>query len=417
MINDIIFLLKLPFLYLHRIGFVFVVYTLMAFYNFFSGKKKIERYVYKNGDKIQNTNLVHNFVEIKGVNFHYVSNIKATKQKGVADQLTVVLLHGIFESWYSWHKLLEIFDSRAIQCIAIDFKNHGNSSAHYAGSVMQVCDLGKNFDLGHQGREILQVLHELDINNVVFVTTDMGSLIGDRIIGEYIKPNIRGYIRCHEPLIAQPNDVGLPQQYMFWFNKRLSLFLMHNSNEMILRLFYKATDWKVCEPVGATHLFVDNPDEYLKNAICPYTNGIYEGSNSNYMSWCGAYAYAFINDIYTGPLLNYDAYTKLTCPVTIITGEHDNSTKFHFMDGSCFLGYKLINGYFCSKMIKYDGEDGYKYICRSPNVTHPIEYFENSPHVKLVIIEGCGHAPQIEKEDEFNKIVLNCVYDIGRKLN
>ena len=414
MLDQLLFALRMPFLYAFRIGFVFAVYSLMLLYGLFSGKKKIERYIYKNGDRIENTNLIHNFVNIKGVNFHYVSNLEKYNN---SDEITVVLLHGIFESWYSWHKLLKIFDDNAIRCIAIDFKNHGNTSAHYAGSVMQVCDMGKNFDLGHQGREILQVLHKLNVNNVIFLTTDMGSLICDRIIGEYTKPHLSGYIRCHEPFIAQPNDVGLPQQYMFWFNKRLTLFLMHNSNEMILRLFYKATNWKICEPVGATHLFVENSEEYLKNAICPYTNGIYKGSNSNYMSWCGSYAYAFINDIYNGPMSNYDAYKNLTCPVTIITGEYDNSTKLHFMDGSCFLGYKIVNGYFCSKMIKFDGEDGYKFICENSNITHPMEYFEKSPHVKTIVIEGCGHAPHIEKEDYFNEIVLKCVNNIKLGLN
>lgn len=414
MLDTIIFLFKLPFLYLFRICFVFSVYILMFFYGIFSNKKKIEKYVYKDGDKIPNTNLIHNFIDIKGVNFHYVSNLEAFGNNDDNNAPTVVLLHGIFESWYSWHKLLALFDSFSIKCIAIDFKNHGNTSAHYAGSVIQTCDMGKNFDLAHQGREILQILYKLGINNVIFVTTDMGSLICDRIIGEYSKPTISGYIRGHEPLIAQPNDVGLPQQYMFWFNKKLSLFLMHNSNEMILRLFYKATGWKVCEPVGATHLVVENSDEYLKNAICPYTWGIYKGCNSNYMSWCGAYAYAFLNDIYTGPMLNYDAYTKLTCPIVVITGEYDNSTKLHFMDGSTFLGYKQVNGYFCSKMIKHDGEDGYSLITRNKNISLPTEYFENSPTVKLVVIEGCGHAPHIEKENEFNQIVLTCVHNMTK---
>jgi hypothetical protein len=75
MLDNIIFLLKLPFLYLYKIGFVFHMYILMFFYNF-SEKKKIVRYVYKDGDKIENTNLVHNFIDVNGVKFHYVSNIK-----------------------------------------------------------------------------------------------------------------------------------------------------------------------------------------------------------------------------------------------------------------------------------------------------------------------------------------------------
>lgn len=402
-------------LYVYRMSFVFSLYGLMVAYGLFSGKKKIVPYKYSSKEKVEGSkNLIHDFAYLanlpNGIKFHYVTNKDTVK-----GAYTVVFLHGILESWYSWKDQLLMLDNMNIPCIAIDFKNHGNTSAHYAGSVMNMPDLGKNFDLTHQGAEIAELLKQLDIVNVVLVTTDLGSLVADKLLRQFYKPNIVSWIRCHEPMPAYENQNGLPQQYMFWFNKKLSLFLMHNSSEMLLRLFYRATGWKSVESFSATHKEICNADECMRNAICLYEDGPYKGYNANYMSWCGAYGYAFVNDLYTGPALNYHCYENCECPVFLIFGEFDKSCLKKFCDGTESLGYKIMNGTYCSKMIS-EPHDGYHFFNGSHGVDlelvkprKPTEYFGKSKHCEMIFMEDVGHMSHVESPSSFNTVLHTCL--------
>lgn len=388
----------------------------MIFYNIFSKKKPIIPYRYTENEKVPHSkNLLHKFTCLSnlenGVRFHYVTNIDTVKGDYV-----VVFLHGILESWYSWkHQLIEL-DNLGIPCIAIDFKNHGNTTAHYAGSVVTTMDIGKNFDLTHQGAEITELLKQLNISNVVFVTTDLGSLVCDKLLRQFYKPNVKTWIRCHETMPAYPNVSDLPQQYMFWFNKQLSLFLMHNSNDMLLRIFYRATGWKSCESFSATHSNIDENEveECLKNSYCPYENGPYKGSNANYMSWCGTYGYAFYNDVGgSGPALNFHCYEKCDFPVFLIFGKYDKSCKKEYVDGTYSLGYKMVNDAFCSKMISTAGEDGYEFFNGTYGVDatikharKPYEYFKNCK-CEQIILDGVGHMSHVENPSMFTKVLTD----------
>jgi hypothetical protein len=254
----------------------------------------------------------------------------------------------------------------------------------------------------------------LKIKNIVFVTTDKGTLICDKMISNFYCEkllNVCGWIRCHEPMPAYPNDVGLPQKYLFWFNVKLSLFLMHHSNEMILRLFYRATGWKLCEAFSATHVKIDDfeTERCLENAICPFETGPYKGFNSNYMSWAGAYSYAFLNDLYTGAVFNVHAYEKCNFPVWVVAGEFDKSCLLSYVDGTKSLGYKFVNGEFCTKKIQFKGEDGYDFFLGEEDrdiVKHSSfaahKYFVNSDS-KLIVHIDSGHMTHLETPQKFNK--------------
>lgn len=418
--------------YVERLFFVFTVYCLLIVYGMFSDKtKKIIPKKYKDGE-IFVGNLVHKFNNLKDLNdshhmhntvvFHYVTNIQNVTNIQTAQTSPVfVFLHGIFESWYSWHNQLEELDKMGVLCIAIDLKNHGNTSAHYAGSVENALDMGKNFDLTHQGVEIAELLSKLCINNVVWVTTDLGTLVCDKLINKIYCPKTVGWIRCHEPMPAYPNDKGLPQKYLFWFNINLSLFLMHYSNEMILKLFYRATGWKSCESFSATNIKINDEEikQCLANSICLYTSGKYKGHNSNYMSWAGAYAYAFLNDIYTGAILNIKAYEDCNFPVWIVTGEFDKSCLLEYVDGTKSLGCKFVNDQFCTKMIEHNGQDQYVFFlnnnCKPSKAFVACDYFQKSLNVKLVIHTDAGHMSHLETPDKFTntlKDFFQCISNV-----
>lgn len=411
MIEYLLFVPTLLCTYAYRTFFVLSLYILMAFYGKYSDKKPIVPYRYKEGDKVLNSkNLVHKFTCLSnlpnGVKFHYVTNIDTVKGDYV-----VVFLHGILESWYSWKHQLVTLDQMGISCLALDLKNHGNTSAHYAGSVMTTMDVGKNFDLTHQGAEIAEFLEQIGVINVVFVTTDLGSLICDKLLRQFYKPNMKGWVRCHETMPAYPNIRDLPQQYLFWFNKRSSLALMHNSNDMLLRIFYRATGWKSCESFSATYVNIDENEveECLKNSYCPYANGIYKGANAGYMSWCGAYGYAFYNDTGgSGPALNYDCYKKCDFPTFLIFGEYDKSCKKEYVDGTLSLGYKFVNNTFCSEMIS-NPSNGYEFFNGldgiDPTIKHarrPYEFFKNC-NCTQVILKDVGHMSHVENPPLFTQ--------------
>lgn len=426
--DTILFLIKeIPFYignYIHRLTFVFSMYFSLIFYGLFSNKEKITQKTYSDGEKYKG-NLTHGFCNLGNsdnpteVKLHYVTNIN--NENIQKNKPTVVFLHGIFESWYSWHSQLELLDKQNYPCIAIDFKNHGNSSAHYPGSDIYELDLGKNFDLTHQGIEITGLLDKLGIENVIFVTTDLGSLVCDRLVDKFYCKKVSGWIRCHETVPMYPNDKGLPQKYLFWFNIKFSLYLMHMSNDMILRLFYKATGWKSCDSFSATHLNIDDTEvkHCFENAFCPFKYGPYKGHNSNYTSWAGAYLYAFLNDVYKSAVTNYIAHNNCKFPVLIVTGKFDGSCLIRFVDGSLSLGCKFVNDKFCTKMIEYDGQDGYEFfVGQHPNQTNyehlksnkalkANEYFKKSSSSKIIIINDCGHMTHLENTEKFSGILMD----------
>jgi pimeloyl-ACP methyl ester carboxylesterase len=140
--------------------------------------------------------VTHRFHDATGILWHYV-------EAGPADGDPVVMVHGIPESWWSWHHQIEYLVSRCqFRVIAIDLKGYGQSDKR-AG------------DYRHEGvaDELLALLDALGLDAFHLVTADRGSNVGDYLAGNHPE-RIRRYVRAQKPAHRWESG-NSPQQAIF----------------------------------------------------------------------------------------------------------------------------------------------------------------------------------------------------------
>ena len=109
-------------------------------------------------------NLQHKYVQVSGINFHYVT-------KGAGQPL--ILLHGFPETWYSWR---ENIDSLALyfQVIALDLKGYGDTDKPTG-----------DYSLPTLSREIADLIRTLKLEKPVLVGHDWGGFIAWDVARNY----------------------------------------------------------------------------------------------------------------------------------------------------------------------------------------------------------------------------------------
>jgi pimeloyl-ACP methyl ester carboxylesterase len=122
----------------------------------------------------------HRFIQAPGdselVRWHVV-------ECGPADAEVLVLLHGVPDSWWQWHHVMEALGS-AYRCVAIDLKGYGQSDK-------------RTGDYRQEGvaRQLLALLDELGIDQFSIVAHDRGTPPADHLVamaGERVKRYGRG---------------------------------------------------------------------------------------------------------------------------------------------------------------------------------------------------------------------------------
>lgn len=136
--------------------------------------------------------LSHHFADAAGLTWHYVE---------AGEGEPIVFLHGLPESWYSWHYQLEAL-SGEYRVIAIDLKGYGQSDKSDG-----------DYSAGQVAEEVLALVDAIGLERFNLVSHDWGSVISDYIAGNHPERILR-YVRMEAPvLIADP--ANHPQFVLF----------------------------------------------------------------------------------------------------------------------------------------------------------------------------------------------------------
>ncbi|MBL7209794.1 MAG: alpha/beta fold hydrolase [Dehalococcoidia bacterium] len=144
----------------------------------------------------------HRFVEAAGIKWHYV-------EAGVGEP--VVFLHGLPESWFSWHyQIAEV--SKEYRVIAVDLKGYGQSDK-------------RDGDYTSQGaaNELIALFDTIGLEEFSLVTHDWGTVIGDHVVSS-IPDRIVEYVRMQAPVLKI--DPTKHPQFELFRNQDLATSIM-----------------------------------------------------------------------------------------------------------------------------------------------------------------------------------------------
>jgi epoxide hydrolase 4 len=153
----------------------------------------------------------HYYRQAGDVRWHYV-------EAGNPNGEVILLLHGLPEGFYSWHKVMPLLDT-GYRIIAIDMKGYGRSTSD-----------DNNYEWHHVGDQTLALMDTLGIRKFHIVGHDWGAIISSMMVGDHPE-RILSFVRM-EADIFKPED-GLkkylqkPQFLLFKSETIANLLLSH----------------------------------------------------------------------------------------------------------------------------------------------------------------------------------------------
>jgi len=165
----------------------------------------------------------HKFVEAAGVEWHYA-------EAGAGE--AVVFLHGLPESWFSWHhQIAEV--SGQYRVIAVDLKGYGQSDK-------------RDGDYSRQGvaNELIALFDTIGLEKFSLVTHDWGTLIGD-FVASTIPNRIVKYVRMQCPVMKA--DPANHPQFALWRNQDFATSMMSDARAFVTRVYERRTVQKISE--------------------------------------------------------------------------------------------------------------------------------------------------------------------------
>jgi len=181
---------------------------------------------------LNNVEFTHHFARVSGLLWHYV-------EAGSTEAEPVVFLHGLPESWYSWHYQMEAL-SPEYHVVAIDLKGYGQSDkadGDYSASVM--------------AEEVLSLLDHTGLLKFNLVSHNWGTAVADRIAGKHPNRLLR-FVRMEAPLLIQRSDDR--PQFRTLKDQEVARRLMSNAETFVRRPYSNLTK----QPI---------PEEDIKRAI------------------------------------------------------------------------------------------------------------------------------------------------------
>ncbi len=138
--------------------------------------------------------ITHRFVEAKSIRWHYI-------EAGPSKAEIIVFLHGVPESWYTWHYQIQDL-AKEYHVYAFDLKGYGQSDK-------------KIGDYRWEGvmDEFIAVLDKLGIKKCNYVCHDRGTVLIDYLGGTYPERVLR-FVRGQQVLIKW-TPVRSPQEKLY----------------------------------------------------------------------------------------------------------------------------------------------------------------------------------------------------------
>jgi len=167
--------------------------------------------------------LTSHLVEVQGLTWHYVEGGKGEP---------VVFLHGLPESWYSWHYQLEdlVTDYRVI---AVDLKGYGQSDTRDG-----------DYTASNVAEEVLALLDFIGLERFNLVSHDWGTNIGDFICGNHPDRILR-FVRMECPLNRL--DPANHQQFVLFSDQQRATTIMMNADTFVRAAYSSITVQKIPE--------------------------------------------------------------------------------------------------------------------------------------------------------------------------
>jgi pimeloyl-ACP methyl ester carboxylesterase len=134
----------------------------------------------------------HRYLQVGTVRWHYV-------EAGDPAGPTILLLHGLPESWYSWVKVLPLLD-RSFHYIVPDMKGYGQSTA-----------TDSEYNWHTVAKQTLDLMDALGVGKLFIVGHDWGALISSVMVSDHPE-RFLGYVRMEADLKYTPGQ-SLEQLY------------------------------------------------------------------------------------------------------------------------------------------------------------------------------------------------------------
>jgi len=196
----------------------------------------------------------HKYVEAGGVHWHYV-------EMGKTNGPMVLLLHGLPESWYSWHKVLPLLDS-SFHYIVPDMKGYGRSTSS---------DI--NYNWHHVADQTFSLMDTLSTPKFYIVGHDWGALISSVMVTDHPE-RFLGNIRIEADLKYTPSQsldklyAQKPQWKIFQDTVRAVLFL--SDAEKVIDVVYPSRMLMKLEPIDRNYFIFEFSRPEVAKAIANY---------------------------------------------------------------------------------------------------------------------------------------------------
>ena len=195
----------------------------------------------------------HHQREAGGVNWHYVDF-------GNPDGTPVILLHGLPESWYSWHRVLPHLDP-SYHYILPDMKGYGRSQS-----------TDTNYNWHHVADQTLALLDSI-ASKFYIVGHDWGALISSILVSDH-PDHILGYIRMEADIKYTPGQSleklykEKPQWKLFQNTERAINFL--SDAKRVIDIVYPTRMLTKLEPVDRNYFIYEFSRPGVAEAIATY---------------------------------------------------------------------------------------------------------------------------------------------------
>lgn len=169
-------------------------------------------------ETLNGVDYTHRYAQAAGLDWHYVEI--------VGGATALVFLHGLPESWYSWHpQMAALADSYHV--IAPDMKGYGLSDksegSYHPDDVAQ---------------EIAALLSEIGVEQFHLVTHDWGTLVGDSLAAQQPERVLR-YVRMQAPLTVI--DPDLHPQFTLFQNQELAANVFREAETFVRAVYARRT--------------------------------------------------------------------------------------------------------------------------------------------------------------------------------
>jgi len=228
----------------------------------------------------------HKFVEAGGVQWHYV-------EAGAGE--AVVFLHGLPESWFSWHHQIDEV-SREYRAIAVDLKGYGQSDKRDGDYSSQAV-----------ANELIALFDAIGLEEFSLVTHDWGTVIGD-CVASRVPDRVIKYVRMQAPVL-KIEPANHPQFELFR-NQELATSIMSDARAFVTMVYESRT----VQEIG---------DEDMEGIIREFSRpGVAE-----------AVPRYFRDFTMESEEVRRERFAKMTFPVLALQGEKDPAQPLWYFEG------------------------------------------------------------------------------------